>query len=216
MISAAGRVLSRATTASSSRCCTSSLHHFHFSLAPSRRTAAAATNSSISPWQMQIQMRLFHHSDENLDTGDLDELCTKHMQIPEEDFAEGCRFLHQIGLGKYGEVEKIVSKHPSIVNFRDYDRRTPLHIAASEGKLGLCQLLVENGARINRSDRWSNSPLDDAIRHRHLDCAEYLQSIGGKFGSMSQATNFITAASEGDLAEVQTCEFLVCYIMNCW
>ncbi len=153
-------------------------------------------------------MRLFHQSDENLDTGDLDELCTKHMQIPEEDFAQGCRFLHQIGLGKYGEVERNLSKQPSIVNFRDYDRRTPLHIAASEGKLGLCQLLVENGARINRSDRWSNSALDDAIRHRHLDCAEYLQSIGGKFGSMSQATNFITAASEGDLAEVQTCEFL--------
>lgn len=213
MISAAGRVLSRAT-ASSSRC-SAFMHHFY--LAPKRRTAAAAPNSSsVSPWQIQIiQTRLFHQSDENLDTGDLDELCTKHMQIPEEDFAEGCRFLHQIGLGKYGEVERIVSKQPSIVNFRDYDRRTPLHIAASEGKLGLCQLLVENGARINRSDRWSNSPLDDAIRHRHLDCAEYLQSIGGKFGSMSQATNFITAASEGDLAEVQTCEFyLLC--MNCY
>lgn len=210
MISAAGRVLSRASTASSSRCC-ASMHHFHSSLAPTRRAAAAAT-SSISPWQMRIQMRLFHQSDENLDTGDLDELCTKHMQIPEEDFAEGCRFLHQIGLGKYGEVERIVSKQPSIVNFRDYDRRTPLHIAASEGKLGLCQLLVEKGARINRSDRWSNSPLDDAIRHRHLDCAEYLQSIGGKFGTMSQATNFITAASEGDLAEVQTCEFNLCDI----
>ena len=205
MISTAGRVLSRATASSSRRCC-AFMHHF--SLAPPQRTAAAATNSSISPWQMQTQKRHFHQSDENLDTGDLDELCTKHMQIPEEDFAQGCRFLHQIGLGKYGEVERIVSKQPSIVNFRDYDRRTPLHIAASEGKLGLCQLLVENGARINRSDRWSNSALDDAIRHRHLDCAEYLQSIGGKFGSMSQATNFITAASEGDLAEVQTCEFL--------
>lgn len=91
----------------------------------------------------------------------------------------------------------------SIVNFRDYDRRTPLHIGASEGHLKLCQHLVKFGAKINRSDRWGGSPLDDAHRHRHFDCAKYLQSVGGKFGSTSQATNFISAASEGDVTEVK-------------
>ena len=51
---------------------------------------------------------------------------------------------------------------------------------------------------------WSGIPLDDAHRHRHLDCVEYLRGVGGEFGSSSQATNFISAASEGDLEEVST------------
>lgn len=60
------------------------------------------------------------------------------------------------------------------------------------------------GAHVNRSDRWGGSPVDDAYRHRHFNCLEYLQSVGGTFGSSSQATNFISAASEGDLEEVAT------------
>ena len=45
--------------------------------------------------------------------------------------------------------------------------------------------------------------MDDSFRHRHLDVLEYLRSCGGTFGSSSQATNFIAAASEGDIEEVQ-------------
>ncbi|KAL7523395.1 hypothetical protein ACHAXR_000925, partial [Thalassiosira sp. AJA248-18] len=126
------------------------------------------------------------------------------MEMPAEDFADGCRFLHQVALGNSKEVEQIIVDRRQLVNFRDYDRRTPLHIAASEGHLSICQFLVNEGARINRSDRWGGSPLDDARRHRHLDCVEYLQSVGGTFGSASQDTNFIMAASEGGMEEVAT------------
>lgn len=77
-----------------------------------------------------------------------------------------------------------------------------MHIAASEGHLTIVKYLVSNGARVSRSDRWGGSALDDAHRQRHLQCTEYLTSLGASFGSKSQATNFITAASEGDLEEV--------------
>jgi hypothetical protein len=40
-------------------------------------------------------------------------------------------------------------------------------MAASEGHLEICKFLIDRGARINRSDRWEGSPLDDAHRHRH-------------------------------------------------
>eukprot|EP00804_Cyclotella_cryptica_P002973 CCRYP_005992-RA/>CCRYP_005992-RA protein AED:0.35 eAED:0.35 QI:679/1/1/1/0/0/2/283/442 len=91
-----------------------------------------------------------------------------------------------------------------IVNFRDYDRRSPLHLASSEGHLEIVKSLLEQGARINRSDRWGNSPMDDAYRHKHFDVMEYLRNHGGTFGSTSQATNFLAAAYEGDIHEVQT------------
>lgn len=46
--------------------------------------------------------------------------------------------------------------------------------------------------------------MDDAYRHKHFAVMEYLRINGGTFGSTSQATNFIAAAYEGDLHEVQT------------
>ena len=41
-----------------------------------------------------------------------------------EEFAQGCKFLHQIALGNIVEVQAIVKQRPNIVNFRDYDRRS--------------------------------------------------------------------------------------------
>lgn len=90
------------------------------------------------------------------------------------------------------------------VNFRDYDRRTALHVAASEGHLSICKLLIQHGARINRSDRWGGSPLDDAHRHRHKAVIDYLRSNGATTGSGNRFTNLITAAADGDIDEVRT------------
>lgn len=90
------------------------------------------------------------------------------------------------------------------VNFRDYDRRTALHVAASEGHLAICKLLIQQGARVNRSDRWGGSPLDDAHRHRHKLVIAYLRSIGATTGSGNRFTNLITAAADGDVDEVRT------------
>ncbi len=87
---------------------------------------------------------------------------------------------------------------------RDYDRRTALHVAASEGKLHIVKLLVEKyNSPINRSDRWGGSPLDDAHRHRHEDVATYLRKKGASTGSTDQTTNLITAAVTGDLDELK-------------
>ena len=124
-------------------------------------------------------------------------------QLSVQEFAMGCSVLHQSALGNQLVLEKILLERPALVNFRDYDRRTALHIAASEGQFDICQFLVAKGARINRVDRWGGSPLDDAHRHRHADVVKFLREQGAKFGSTSQATNFITAASEGDVEEVQ-------------
>lgn len=131
------------------------------------------------------------------------DLSRKDMQLPAEEFAMGCSFLHQVALGNQFELEKILQERPSLVNFRDYDKRTALHLAASEGHLDICRYLVGRGAQINRSDRWGGSPLDDAYRHKHTEVIQFLKQQGAKFGSQSQATNFITAASGGDNEEVK-------------
>lgn len=44
---------------------------------------------------------------------------------------------------------------------RDYDKRTPMHVAASEGAFSVVQWLVEEaGANLNPLDRWTKTPLE--------------------------------------------------------
>ncbi|KAK1586734.1 hypothetical protein Q3G72_005621 [Acer saccharum] len=47
-------------------------------------------------------------------------------------------------------------------NSENYDHRTPLHVAASEGLYLMAKLLIEAGASVFSKDRWGNTPLDDA------------------------------------------------------
>jgi serine/threonine protein kinase len=82
------------------------------------------------------------------------DLSRKELQLPMQEFAVGCSFLHMVALGNQFELEKMLQERPALVNFRDYDFRTPLHLAASEGHVDLVRYLIMKGARVNRSDRW--------------------------------------------------------------
>ncbi|KAL3809007.1 hypothetical protein ACHAXA_000287 [Cyclostephanos tholiformis] len=126
-------------------------------------------------------------------------------------FAVGCTLLQLCAIGNLRDVRdhvsSVIASHPNVINFGDYDRRTALHLAASEGHLDVVTYLVDMGAHVNRSDRWGGSPLDDAHRHRHTDVARYLRSRGGKSGSLNLDANLIVAAAEGDIDEVKAlCE----------
>jgi hypothetical protein len=62
------------------------------------------------------------------------------------------------------------------------DKRTALHLAASEGNKRMVQYLLDNGAHANCQDRWKGTPLGDALREGHMTVAAYLISKGGKLG----------------------------------
>ncbi|KAL5545186.1 hypothetical protein UlMin_008970, partial [Ulmus minor] len=47
-------------------------------------------------------------------------------------------------------------------NAKNYEHRTPLHIAASEGLYSIAELLLDAGASVFSKDRWGNTPLDEA------------------------------------------------------
>ena len=49
------------------------------------------------------------------------------------------------------------------LNLGDYDKRTAIHLAASEGNYEMVKWLVENGADVNAVDRWGGTPLQGII-----------------------------------------------------
>ncbi len=63
------------------------------------------------------------------------------------------------------------------MNHHDYDGRTALGIAASEGNLEAVQYLVSHGANINHKDARGNDALADAKREGRVSVVEYLEKI---------------------------------------
>lgn len=62
----------------------------------------------------------------------------------------------------------------------DERNRTPLFIAARYGKLELVKILFDGGADPNAQTSGGTTPLDQAIKNKHEDVAEYLRSVGAK------------------------------------
>jgi len=62
----------------------------------------------------------------------------------------------------------------------DYDKRTPLHLAAAEGAFSVVQWLLRKGAHVNAVDRFKRTPLEDAVLGDHGQVAQLLESCGGK------------------------------------
>ena len=93
----------------------------------------------------------------------------------------------------------------------DYDKRTALHLAASEGLLQEVQVLIDElGANPSVVDRWGGTPLDDAIRSGHGAVAALLQARGGAHGLTEKmglpalsGDDLCHAASQGDYERVR-------------
>ncbi|XP_015198475.2 glutaminase liver isoform, mitochondrial isoform X1 [Lepisosteus oculatus] len=62
------------------------------------------------------------------------------------------------------------------INCIDYDGRSALHVAASEGHTEVIKFLVENaGADFAAHDRWGNTPLQEAVRYNHVHTVQLLK-----------------------------------------
>eukprot|EP00003_Mantamonas_plastica_P013198 TRINITY_DN2315_c0_g2_i3.p3 TRINITY_DN2315_c0_g2~~TRINITY_DN2315_c0_g2_i3.p3 ORF type:complete len:201 (-),score=76.39 TRINITY_DN2315_c0_g2_i3:810-1412(-) len=76
------------------------------------------------------------------------------------------------------------------INLNDYDDRTALHLAASEGHVDAVKLLLHFGSNPSPVDRFGGTPLDDAIRHQHKEVAAVLREAGAVTGESQQAKPF--------------------------
>ncbi|CAM8953976.1 unnamed protein product [Rhodiola kirilowii] len=76
-------------------------------------------------------------------------------------------------------VRKLLEEDPSLVRARDYDSRTPLHVASLHGWIDVVKTLIEFDADVNAQDRWKNTPLADAEGAKKRAVIELLKMHGG-------------------------------------
>jgi ankyrin repeat protein/tRNA A-37 threonylcarbamoyl transferase component Bud32 len=110
------------------------------------------------------------------------------------------RFLQAAFMGDLGRLRSSTIN----VNSADYDARTALHVACSEGNLEVVQYLVdERKALINQRDRWGHTPLDDALRGQYQDVADYLREHGGETTGAYDGDGTLKSVTDEEMNRLQ-------------
>eukprot|EP00741_Cyanophora_paradoxa_P011412 tig00020556_g11023.t1 len=127
---------------------------------------------------------------------------TRKVLKDKTKFAPLMELMYAAFEGDLDNVKTVIESGVIDINLGDYDHRTALHVAASEGELEIVRYLISKGADFNAKDRWLNTPLQDAIRHQHDQVVDLLASHGAKADQEDLALALCNAASRGAMGEV--------------
>ena len=119
--------------------------------------------------------------------------------------AEESRIALFLSAASRNDCERLLSllRKGLSVNVADYDKRTALHVASSDGAGEAVRLLLDEGADINAKDRFGHTALDEAVGYGHLDIAQLLRDHGGQFGQMEKLeAQLIQSAAINDLPQL--------------
>ncbi|CAE7262902.1 Cebpz [Symbiodinium natans] len=106
--------------------------------------------------------------------------------------------------GETAQLELLVDVIGVDPNLGDYDARTALHLAASNGHLETITKMLEFGnLDLSPLDRFGQTPLDDAIRHQHVAVQRLLKSEGAQMGKVEFGVALCEAASQNDLGKIR-------------
>lgn len=115
------------------------------------------------------------------------------------------RTAHACQLAAEGNADRmrVLLDEGVAVNLADYDKRTPLHIAATGGHQEVLKLLLARKADVSVKDRWGRTALDDAMRTGHIEVANLLLAVAGST-EVEQAAKVNCAASTGSVEVLQS------------
>ena len=140
-----------------------------------------------------------------------DAVAESHIQVIDILSSQGAELNYDdpagmlCGAAADGNLDKLrqLINHGISPNACDYDGRTALHLAASEGIVNVIEFLVANKADVNVIDRWNNTPLDDAVKYVRELAAKLLYDHGGKLNLDFASGALCEAAAEGDLLRLR-------------
>lgn len=89
--------------------------------------------------------------------------------------------------GQVENVRNLIGRED--IEARDFQGRTPLHIAVLSGHDAIVELLLRNGADVNARDQWGITPLRRAelvVEHRRWDRARIMNTLQAHGGVTEQ------------------------------
>lgn len=100
---------------------------------------------------------------------------TKKVENTKKLEENGCNLTIQfITAASNGELENVKKMLDKVdINSPDYDKRTALHLACSNGHFEVVEFLVSKGADPEVKDRWGNTPFHEANIHEESDPNTY-------------------------------------------
>ncbi|KAH7850158.1 hypothetical protein Vadar_028612 [Vaccinium darrowii] len=104
---------------------------------------------------------------------------------------EGCFLCMAVARGDSDFLKRLLANGID-PNSRDYDHRTPLHVAVCEGLYLIVKLLLGAGASVFSKDRWGNTPLSEARMYGNNNLIKLLEEAKSnhlsEFPNSSQET----------------------------
>nr|XP_060611129.1 60 kDa lysophospholipase [Anolis sagrei ordinatus] len=105
---------------------------------------------------------------------------------------------------KTGDMDalKAIEEAGGNLSCEDYDGRTPLHVASSEGHVHLTEYLLKSGASVHAKDRYGATPLMNSIEFRHFEIIQLLRETGAHLSNEeleNAGTKLCLLAAKGDV-----------------
>ena len=110
--------------------------------------------------------------------------------------------IHAADRGDAEEVRRLVRSRSIDVNWGDYDGKTLVHLCAAQGKYRMVEILLEEGANKNATDRWDRTPMQEAIENKHFHVVEVLNHWNAKMSAQDEGA-LCEASGSGDLDRVR-------------
>lgn len=87
--------------------------------------------------------------------------------------------VHEVALdGDLGKLKALLEVNPQLVNVSDYDKNTPLHLAAVHNHADAVGLILDNGANMNAQNSSGMTPLHLAAKQGFIDVVRVILSRG--------------------------------------
>jgi hypothetical protein len=112
------------------------------------------------------------------------DLMSENQKMTREMRDAASRLLDAAAHGNVAELRRLVHDRRIDVNTLDHDRRSACHMAAAMRSLPALEFLIgECAANPNMTDRFSRTPLDEAVAAKHAKAEKYLRKHGAMLSS---------------------------------
>ena len=137
---------------------------------------------------------------------DQEKLMTKKRILESQNFRKMQQFNALCKAARSGDVDGVLTlaRQGANLNYKDYDGRTAMHMACSQGRYKIVECLLKLGADETIKDRWGHTPMGIAIAGKQQMVITVLAAIKNtKLDIADPELALCTAAGAGDLAQVK-------------